>query len=142
MSAWGIGMVLGSALFVGADRLPPIAVVLGATALIGGGYVGMGVVRDLAPALAFSVLGGIGNGVQVAAVVTLLQQRTPLDLQARVTGLLESINAAMPGVGFLLGGVLTAVTSAPTTYLIAGLGVLVLVAFTGVARLGESRHAG
>jgi MFS family permease len=96
----------------------------------------MGIVRDLVPAIAFSVVGGIGNGVQVAAVVTLLQQRTPLELQARVTGLLESINAAMPGVGFLLGGVLTAVTSAPTTYLVAGSAVLLLVALSGMFGLG------
>ena len=51
-----------------------------------------------------SVLGGAGNGIQWVAVMTALQEATPPDLQARVSGLLESLGAAMPGVGFLLGG--------------------------------------
>ena len=58
------------------------------------------------------MLGGTGNGVQWVAVVTALQEATPIDLQARVVGLLESLGAAMPGVGFLLGGALTTVAIA------------------------------
>ena len=134
MAAWGGGMVLGSALFIAGGRLPPFTLVLIATAFVGAGYLGMGFVRDLVPAAAFSVVGGIGNGMQLVAVVTLLQQETPLELQARVTGLLESIGAAMPGLGFALGGILTATTDAPTTYLVAGSGVFVLVAVAAVAR--------
>lgn len=132
MAAWGGGMVLGSGIFLGAERLKPMSVVLVATALVGAGYLGMGFVRDLVPAAAFSVVGGMGNGIQVVAVVTLLQQETPLALQARVAGLLESIGAAMPGLGFLLGGILTASTSAPTTYLVSGFGVLALVAVVAI----------
>lgn len=131
MAAWGGGMVLGSALFIVARGLRPFSLVLIATAFVGAGYVGMGLVDELVAAAAFSVVGGIGNGSQIVAVVTLLQQETPPDLQARVTGLLESLGAAMPGIGFALGGILTAVTDAPTTYLVAGIGVLALVA--GVA---------
>ena len=55
-----------------------------------------------------SVIGGAGNGVQWVAVMTALQEATPPEYQARMSGLLESIGAAMPGVGFLLGGVLVA----------------------------------
>lgn len=127
MAAWGGGMVLGSGLYIVGRRIPPFGLVLVATALVGVGYLGMGFVRDLIPAAAFSVVGGIGNGSQLVAVVTLLQQETPLELQARVTGLLESLGAAMPGIGFALGGILTAATDAPTTYLVAGTGVLLLV---------------
>jgi hypothetical protein len=56
-----------------------------------------------------------------------VQEATPLDLQARVVSLLESIGAAMPGVGFLLGGTLTAIWSPRTAYAVAGVGVLALV---------------
>ena len=55
-----------------------------------------------------SVLGGAGNGVQWVAVMTALQEATPPEYQARMSGLLESIGAAMPGVGFLLGGTIVA----------------------------------
>ncbi len=135
MAAWGGGMVLGSAIFILGGRLHPFRLVLLATGLVGVGYLGMGLVRDLAPAAAFSIVGGIGNGSQLVAVVTLLQQETPLNLQARVSGLLESIGAAMPGVGFAIGGVLTAITDAATTYLVAGIGVIVLVLMAGVLGL-------
>ena len=39
--------------------------------------------------------------------MTALQEATPSDYQARVVGLLESSLAAMPGVGYLIGGILT-----------------------------------
>ena len=57
--------------------------------------------------------GGAGNGIQWVSVMTALQEATPADYQARVVGLLESALAAMPGVGYLMGGVLTAVASPP-----------------------------
>jgi MFS family permease len=65
--------------------------------------------------------------------MTLVQEATPLDLQARVVSLLESIGAAMPGVGFLLGGALTALFSPRTAYAVAGLGALALVLVAAVA---------
>jgi MFS family permease len=139
MGSWGVGMVLGSAVFAAARAQPVVTLVWAATALVGAGYLGMGLVRDLAPAAAFSVLGGIGNGMQVVAVMTLLQQETPLELQTRVTGLLESLSAAMPGVGYLLGGVLTAATDPAKTYLVAGGGLLALVT-VGLAVLVTPRR--
>lgn len=132
MAAWGAGICIGSALFLASYRTSPVIVVLLATALVGIGYLGMALVRDLAAASLFSVIGGVGNGVQWVSVMTLLQEETPLELQARVTGLLESIGAAMPGLGFTLGGALTSLTSAPTTFGIAGTGLLGLVAVAAV----------
>jgi MFS family permease len=84
--------------------------------------------RELALACAFSVLGGLGNGIQWVSVMTALQESTPNDLQARLTGLLESIASAMTGVGFLIGGIITAIFSPPTALAVSGVGVFVLVA--------------
>ncbi len=39
---------------------------------------------------------------------------------------LESVGAAMPGIGFLLGGVVAAVASPRTTFLVAGLGIFAI----------------
>jgi hypothetical protein len=41
---------------------------------------------------------------------------------------LESIGAAMPGVGIALGGLIAAVASPRTAFLFAGIGVLAIVA--------------
>jgi MFS family permease len=126
LSAWSAGMVLGSLVFVGARRWPLHILVVTSTAIIGISYLGMGAVDSLLAACAFSVLGGVGNGIQWISVITAIQTDTPADLQARVMNVLESLNRGMPAVGFLLGGVLTALFSAPVAFFVAGAGVLVL----------------
>ncbi|MBA3821787.1 MAG: MFS transporter [Deltaproteobacteria bacterium] len=99
----------------------------------------MAVSRELWMACAFSVLGGLGNGVQWVSVMTALQESTPADLQARITGLLESLTSATTGVGFLLGGVITAIASPPTAFAVSGIGVVLLVAFGAVLRAVPAR---
>lgn len=128
LTAWGIGMVLGSALFARLRDHSTRTLVVGSTALIGVGYLGMAGAPGIVLACAASVVGGAGNGVQWVAVLTAVQEALPDALQARVVGLLESTAAAAPGIGFLLGGVLTAVWSPRLAYLVAGLGVMAIAA--------------
>lgn len=143
VASWSAGILAGSLLFVRIRRASPIVLVLASSAAVGAAYLGMSLVRDLATACAFSVLGGIGNGVQWVSVMTLLQESTPGDLQARIAGLLESVAAAVPGIGFLIGGVLTTLTSPPVAYAAAGGGILVLVALAwpAAARMGAAMGA-
>jgi MFS family permease len=49
-------------------------------------------------------------------------------MQARVMSVLESIGAAMPGVGYLLGGLIAAGLDPRATFLVAGIGVFAIVA--------------
>ena len=135
LSAWGAGIVLGSVVFLGVRRRPASALILLSTLAIGCAYLGMAVARELWVACAFSILGGLGNGVQWVSVMTALQESTPGDLQARITGLLESIVSAATGVGFLIGGVITAVTTPPTAFAVSGVGVVLLVVVAGIFRL-------
>ena len=72
--------------------------------------------------------------VQWVAVMTALQEATPPEFQARMSGLLESLGAAMPGVGFLLGGVIVALGSPRTAFAVAGAGILVLVVVAAILR--------
>ena len=110
--------------------------ILLSTAAIGLAYLGMAGAQSLFYACLLSVLGGTGNGIQWVSVMTALQEATPQDYQARVVGLLESALAAMPGVGYLIGGVLTAVGSPRTAYAVAGAGTLLLVVVALVALRG------
>jgi uncharacterized membrane protein len=57
--------------------------------------------------------------------------------------LLESLGAAMPGVGYLIGGALTAIGSPRTAYAVAGVGVLVLAVAGLLAgtRIAERQRA-
>jgi predicted MFS family arabinose efflux permease len=141
LASWGAGIVAGSLVFVGVRDRPPSKLILLSTAAIGLAYLGMAGAESLFVACLLSVLGGTGNGIQWVSVMTALQEATPSDYQARVVGLLESALAAMPGVGYLIGGVLTAVGSPRTAYAVAGTGTLLLVLAAMVAlrsmRLGR-----
>jgi MFS family permease len=86
----------------------------------------MGIAPTLAVACAFSVLGGVGNGVEWVSAISAVQELTESGMQARIMAVLESVAAAMPGVGFALGGVLAAVASPRTTFAVSGFGVLAI----------------
>jgi predicted MFS family arabinose efflux permease len=135
MSAWGAGIVLGSLLFLVVKRSSTVARLLLSTLAIGLAYIGMSFARELWPACAFSMLGGLGNGIQWVSVMTALQEVTPDRLQARIVGLLESLASITTGVGFLIGGLITAAASPPTAFAISGVGIVVLVLAGGGARL-------
>jgi hypothetical protein len=140
VAAWGVGIVLGSLFYFLVKSRRPLVLIAGSTVAVGLAYCGMSIAHTLLAACMFAVLGGAGNGIQWISVVTGLQEATPLDLQARVVGLLESMNAAMPGVGFLLGAAIATLASPRTAYAVAGIGVLVLVALAcGVLALASRR---
>jgi MFS family permease len=133
LSSWGVGLVLGSAVYARAKHAAAGLVLAGATAAIGAGYLGMAAAPSIAVACGASVVGGLGNGMQWVALLTTIQEFVPDAMQARVNGLLESLSAAMPGVGFLLGGGLVALDSPRLAFLVAGVGVLLVAPVLGRA---------
>lgn len=137
VSSWGAGIVIGSLLFLWLKDRAGLLMILISSAAVGAGYLGMAQAGTLAVACAFSVLGGSGNGVQWVAVMTQLQEATPSEFQARMSGLLESLGAAMPGVGFLAGGTIVALGSPRTAFAVAGGGILMLVAVAAILRPGR-----
>jgi MFS family permease len=136
LASWGAGIVAGSILFVAVREKSAAGLILLSTAAIGLAYLGMAGAESLVAACLLSVLGGTGNGIQWVSVMTALQEATPADYQTRVVGLLESALAAMPGVGYLIGGILTAVGSPRTAYAVAGAGTLLLVVIALAALRG------
>jgi MFS family permease len=127
LASWGIGMVIGSLLFAAVRQASLAYLLLFSTLAVGAGYLGLAAAPNLAVACAASVLGGAGNGVQWVSAISAVQELTAETMQARVMSVLESIGAAMPGVGFVLGGVIATVASPRTTFAVAGLGVLAIV---------------
>ena len=129
LSAWGMGMVIGSLLFIAMARRATLpSQLLLSTALIGCAYVGRAVAGSLAAACAAAAAGGIGNGIQWVSVMSGVQELTAQKYQARVVGLLESIGMLMPGIGFILGGVIAEVLDPRASFFAAGAGVLLVVA--------------
>lgn len=128
LASWGVGMVLGSLVFAAVRRAPLQMLLLFSTLAVGAGYLGLAAAPNLALACAASVLGGAGNGVQWVSAISAVQELTAAEMQARVMSVLESIGAAMPGIGFAIGGVIAALLSPRATFLIAGLGIFAIVA--------------
>jgi len=127
LASWGVGMVLGSLIFARIRETSLGGQLFFSTLAIGVGYLGLGVAPTLAFACAASVVGGAGNGIQWVAAISAVQELTAESMQARVMSVLESIGAAMPGVGFAVGGVIAALVSPRMTFLAAGSGVIAIV---------------
>jgi MFS family permease len=128
LAAWGVGMLCGSFVFASAKRVPLAALFVLSTLVIGASYLGLAIAPNLAVACVASVIGGTGNGVQWVSAISSVQELTEAGMQARVMAVLESIGAAMPGLGFAIGGLIAAIATPRTTFLVAGLGVLAIVA--------------
>lgn len=128
LASWGAGMVIGSLVFAAIRRARLSHLLFFSTLAVGAGYLGLAAAPTLALACAASALGGAGNGVQWVAAVSAVQELTVAGMQARVMSVLESVGAAMPGVGYVLGGLVASGGDARATFLVAGLGVVAIVA--------------
>jgi MFS family permease len=134
LASWGAGIVVGSLIYLLIKQRSALVLIVVSTIAIGVAYLGLATADTLLVACLISILGGAGNGVQWISVVTALQEATPADYQARIVGMLESLGAAMPGIGYLIGGALVALGSPRTAYAVAGAGVLLLVLIGLVVR--------
>jgi MFS family permease len=137
LASWGVGMVAGSLVFAALRRAPLPVLLLGSTLAVGAGYLWLAAAPTLAIACAASIVGGAGNGVQWVAAISAVQELTVAGMQARVMSVLESIGAAMPGIGYVLGGVIAASQDPRATFFVAGLGVIA-IAVVAIPLLGSN----
>jgi hypothetical protein len=130
LASWGGGMLAGGLVFASARRASLRSLLLFSTVAVGASYLAMAAAGSLAVACAAAAVGGAGNGVQWVSVISTIQGVTADRFQARVLGLLESIGSVMPGLGFVLGGVIAYVVDPRASFVIAGAGVLAVVALS------------
>jgi predicted MFS family arabinose efflux permease len=141
LAAWGGGAIVGSVALARISALATRAVLLVALAVVAGSYVAMGASDSIALVAFFSLVGGIGNGIEGGVMLTLIQERTAERFQSSVNGLLESIHVGAPGVGFIIGGLLTAGFSTRATYLVAGCAGLLVIGVAALRFAGAVRPA-
>jgi MFS family permease len=125
MSGWGTGAVIGSAAYARWRRRTARALLAASGAALAAGFVLMAAAPTIVVAVIGAALGGIGNGVESVAAQTALQEYTPPRWMALVMSLNQSITQAAPGVGILLGGLITALASARLAFAVAGAGSIV-----------------
>ena len=137
LAVWGVGVVVGSVVFARSLSRSLGGMLSAGTLGVGLAYVGFAAAPSLLLASFAALLGGIGNGVQWASLISAVQRLTPSRLQGRLMGAVESLGALCPAVGLSLGGILVTLSSPRTAFLVAGLGATITtVAFLGL-RLGE-----
>jgi MFS family permease len=135
IASWGAGMLIGSAVFATLRRASLPVLLFLSTLGVGAGYLGMAAAQTLPIACIAAFVGGIGNGVQWVAAVSAVQELTAAKMQARVVSVLESIGAATPGLGFVLGGLIATGFGTRSAFVFAGAGA-VLTALVAVPFLG------
>jgi hypothetical protein len=122
VTAWGAGAVVGSIIFA-RSVLRSLGALLGVGALaIGLAYLGFAAAPSLAFACVAAFIGGIGNGLEVPSIVSLVQRLTPQRLHGRLMGVVESLDALCLAIGLPLGGALVALSSPRLAFLTVGLG--------------------
>jgi MFS transporter len=131
LGAWGLGAVAGSGCLRALRRAPLPLLLCAALAVMAISYAGMGVAVGIPMVACFSLLGGLGNGIEPFAFTACVQEHTPVALQAEVTAVIEALQTAAPGIGFVAGGALATLASPRAAYLVAAVGVVVLVAALG-----------
>lgn len=120
LATWGIGMVLGSLVFSRAVRLSLGPLLVAGTLAVGLGYLGMAAAPSLALACGASLLGGVGQGVQWASLISAVQQLSPEAMHGRMMGAVESIGALCIAIGFMFGGGVAALSTPRIAFLVAG----------------------
>lgn len=128
-AVFGVGMIVGTVWILRgrgggwlATRLYIFACGLSVTGSFGGAIAPS--VGVLAP---FEAIAGAGNGIEVVAMETIIQQRVPRGMIGRVYGFISSATSLGLGVSMGLGGVIVDATSPRTAFLLATIGGLLTV---------------
>jgi MFS transporter len=125
LSAWGAGTLVTGLILVSLwRRLPVVTRIPLAAGTMGAGYVVMALATSLPIGALGCFIGGLGNGFYFISLIQAVQDRTADEFQGRVMGLLESTTAGAYGVGFLLAGAITALTSVRITFAATAVGVI------------------
>jgi predicted MFS family arabinose efflux permease len=128
LTAWGSGAVLGSVVFARLFRRPPAGMLGAGTVAIGLAYVGFAAAPSLGLACVAAFVGGVGNGLQLPSLISIVQRITPKILQGRMMGAVESLGALARAIGLPLGGALVVLSSPRTAFTIVGLGAVATTA--------------
>jgi MFS family permease len=124
LTSWGAGAVIGSLVFARSLRRPLGALLSAGTLGVGLAYVGFAAAPALLVACLAALVGGIGNGVELPSLMSIVQRLTPPRLHGRMMGAVESLSALCLAIGLPLGGALVALSSPRPAFVVVGLGAI------------------
>lgn len=128
VSAWGAGSLAGSAGYARWRNAPPRTLVCVAASMLALGFVLMAAAYSLWLVIVGASVAGVGNGVEVVAARTALQEEVEQEWMALIMSLNESVFTAAPGLGIVIGGGLATLAGPRLALFVAAGGSLVIVA--------------
>ena len=141
-AAVGVGLVAGYALLAGyAGRVPMLPLLVVGFAASSAGNLLSGLAPSVGAAFAVQAVRGLGIGAMDVATNTVLQRAVPRAMLGRVFGNLYGAVGVAVGLSYVLGGLLLDLTSARTTFVVAGAGGL-FVALAVTLALYRVDHQG
>jgi hypothetical protein len=143
LTSWGAGAVIGSLVFARSLRRPLGALLSAGTLGVGLAYVGFAAAPALLEACLAALIGGIGNGVELPSLMSIVQRLTPPRLHGRMMGAVESLSALCLAIGLPVGGALVALSAPRTAFVVVGLGAIATaIALLVVSHRGLRATAG
>jgi MFS family permease len=145
LSGWGAGAVVGSAAYARWRRRPGGVLITVSAAAYALGFATIAASSSIELAVIGSAIGGLGNGTGTIAERTMLQECTPDRWVSLVNSLNESVSWAMPGLGFVLGGLIASLANSRTAFVVAAVGSLIFAisawTFLRPGRIGPPARA-
>lgn len=150
LSAWGAGAVVGSAIYARWRRLPSRTLIVLGTFALGVGLAVMAAAPSIVVACVGSAVAGVGNGMVFVAVRTAVQEATPERWTSLTVSINESLNQAVPGAAFVLGGGMAALAGPRPALAVGGAGSLAVAILIrlwlpayeeSITRVPESGHS-
>lgn len=138
----GIGLLAGYLLLARAGgRWPALALLIVGFAVSSAGNLVTGLAGSIAAVLVYQSLRGIGIAALDVGVNTHLQRVVPPRILGQAFGTLYGAVGVSAGLSYALGGLLLAVTDARTTFVVAGVGGLLvsLASYVALSRTTRSR---
>jgi MFS family permease len=127
VSLYGVGLALGSLALMRAPAGRAVAAFSLGLLLTGCGGLATGLAPVFLVAALAQAVAGIGNGLEVVATDTVVQRSVPRSHRGRVFGVVGAATLLGAAIARGLGGVLVDLTSARTTFVIGGVGLLAVV---------------
>jgi len=127
-AVFGVGMLAGSFWILrgAGGGWAPQRLYLLSCSLSSAASAGSGVAPSLGVLAPVQAIAGSGNGIEIVAGETIIQQRVPRGLIGRVYGFTSSATSLGLGVAMAGGGLLVDATSPRATFLIAAAGALLV----------------
>jgi MFS family permease len=124
VGVWGLGVALGSVVFARSIKRSLTMLLCVSTVVVGLANLGWAAAPSLAVASGASLIGGIGNGIQWASLISSVQLLAPQRLHGQLMGAVEGIGAISPAIGYSLGGAIAVISSPRDAFAVAGAGAL------------------